>query len=161
MSVGPEPSSNDRIDAILRGAPPVEGGTLNGWVTFCEWTKPNGERILALLGKPEDNLTQLKGYVHSGLMGWFGRNTTTPWCRTSPVPPGDPRQASGPPRIRRRMMRGGPRGCLAPCSHRSRTHRARGHEHEPASEEYADEHHFSARRPPVVETRLGIRYTHA
>jgi hypothetical protein len=61
-------SSNDQIDAVLRAEPPVQGAMLDGWVTFCEWMKPDGERLLVLLGKPEENLTQLKGYVHSGLL---------------------------------------------------------------------------------------------
>lgn len=68
MGPSAEPSSNERIDAVLRGEPPAPGATLEGWVAFSEWRKPDGERLLVLLGKPEENMTQLKGYVHSGLL---------------------------------------------------------------------------------------------
>jgi hypothetical protein len=61
-------SADDQIDSVLRSEPPVEGATLEGWVAFSEWRKPGGETVLLLLGKPEDSLTQLKGYVHSGLL---------------------------------------------------------------------------------------------
>lgn len=65
-------SSNDRINEVLRGEPPVEGATLQGWITFSEWRKPDGETVLVLHGDPQENLTQLKGYVHRGLldMSW-------------------------------------------------------------------------------------------
>jgi hypothetical protein len=65
-------TANDRIDEALRAEPPVEGATLEGWVAFSEWKTPEGESRLVLLGRPEENPTQLKGYVHSGLlnMAW-------------------------------------------------------------------------------------------
>ncbi len=81
MSPSRESSSNDQIDAVLRTEPPVQGATLDGWVTFCEWTKPDGERIFALLGKPEENLTQLKGYVHSGLLNMVWKKYEDPLTR--------------------------------------------------------------------------------
>jgi hypothetical protein len=71
-------SSNDQIDAVLRAEPPAEGATLDGWVAFCEWRSPNGEPILILLGKPEENLTQLKGYVHSGLLSMVWKTYREP-----------------------------------------------------------------------------------
>ena len=68
MRVEGAQSTDDHIDAVLRSEPPVEGATLEGWVAFSEWRKPGGETVLVLLGKPEENLVQLKGYVHSGLL---------------------------------------------------------------------------------------------
>jgi hypothetical protein len=79
-----ESSPSGRIDAALRSEPPVEGAVLEGWVTFCEWIKPDSERILALLGKPEQNLTQLKGYVHSGLLNMV-------WKYDDPLARAEPR----------------------------------------------------------------------
>jgi hypothetical protein len=68
-------STDDRIDAVLRSEPPVPGATLEGWVAFADWKKPSGETVLILQGKPEGNLTQLKGYVHSGLLNMVWGNT--------------------------------------------------------------------------------------
>ncbi len=61
-------SAENQVDAVLRSEPPVQGATLQGWVAFAEWKKPGGETVLLLLGRPEENLVQLKGYVHSGLL---------------------------------------------------------------------------------------------
>jgi hypothetical protein len=71
-------ASNDQIDAVLRAEPPIEGAALDGWVAFCEWRKPDGERILVLLGRPKENLTQLKGYVHSGLLNMVWKTYEDP-----------------------------------------------------------------------------------
>ena len=68
MSPAGQQRTDDRIDAVLRTEPPVEGATLEGWVAFSEWRKPSGETVLVLHGKPEQHHTQLKGYVHSGLL---------------------------------------------------------------------------------------------
>jgi hypothetical protein len=72
MTSGDAARLNERIDGLLRDQPPIEGGSLEGWVAFSEWTKPDGESVLMLLGMPQENPTQLKGYVHSGLlnMAW-------------------------------------------------------------------------------------------
>jgi hypothetical protein len=75
MNERPTSSADDRIDAVLRAEPPVDGAILEGWVTFSEWRKPGGETVLLLLGKPEDSLTQLKGYVHSGLLNMVWGST--------------------------------------------------------------------------------------
>ncbi len=68
MDSYPVSSANEQIDALLGAEPPVEAATLVGWVGFSEWTKPTGERVLVLMGKPEGNIVQLKAYVHSGLL---------------------------------------------------------------------------------------------
>jgi hypothetical protein len=61
-------SADGEIDAVLRSEPPVEGATLDGWVALSEWTKPGGEQLLVLMGKPEASLLQMKAYLHSGLL---------------------------------------------------------------------------------------------
>jgi hypothetical protein len=61
-------SADGEIDAVLRSEPPVEGATLSGWVALCEWTKPGGESMLVLMGKPDASLLQMKAYLHSGLL---------------------------------------------------------------------------------------------
>jgi hypothetical protein len=61
-------SADGEIDAVLRSEPPVDGASLSGWVALAEWTKPDGERMLVLLGKPEAGLLQMKSYLHSGLL---------------------------------------------------------------------------------------------
>jgi hypothetical protein len=59
-------SANDRIGEVLRAEPPVEGATLAGWVAFSEWKTPEGESRLILLGKPEENMTQLRATCTAG-----------------------------------------------------------------------------------------------
>ena len=61
-------SADGEIDAVLRSEPPVTGATLGGWVALSEWTKPGGESMLVLMGKPEASLLQMKAYLHSGLL---------------------------------------------------------------------------------------------
>ena len=80
-------SADDQIDEILRSEPPVPGASLEGWVAFSEWRKPGGETVLVLLGKPEQNRTQLKGYVHSGLLNMvWGSSSDRPASVTEPIP---------------------------------------------------------------------------
>ena len=79
-------STDDQIDEILRSEPPVPGASLEGWVAFSEWRKPGGETVLVLLGKPEQNLTQLKGYVHSGLLNMVWGSSSDRPSVTEPIP---------------------------------------------------------------------------
>jgi hypothetical protein len=71
-------SANEQVDELLRAEPPVEGASLVGWVGFSEWSKPSGERVLVLMGKPEANIVQLKAYVHSGLLHMVWRSFGEP-----------------------------------------------------------------------------------
>ncbi len=41
-------SADGEVDAVLRSEPPVDGATLNGWVTLAEWAVPGGEPMLVL-----------------------------------------------------------------------------------------------------------------
>jgi len=66
-------SADGEIDAVLRSEPPVEGATLSGWVALAEWTKPGGEVMLVLMGKPQASLLAMKGYLHSGLLNMVWR----------------------------------------------------------------------------------------
>jgi hypothetical protein len=66
-------STDQEIDTLLRAEPPAEGATLNGWVALSEWTKPGGEPMLVLMGKPEASLLQMKAYLHSGLLNMVWR----------------------------------------------------------------------------------------
>ncbi|MGZ6545924.1 MAG: hypothetical protein ACXVEI_11470 [Actinomycetota bacterium] len=61
-------SADGEIDAVLRSEPPTEGAALNGWVALAEWTKPGGEQMLVLMGKPEATLLQMKAYLHTGIL---------------------------------------------------------------------------------------------
>jgi hypothetical protein len=61
-------SADGEIDAVLRSEPPAEGATLAGRVALAEWTKPGGEPMLILMGKPEASLLRMKAYLHTGLL---------------------------------------------------------------------------------------------
>ena len=67
MSYGTTPADSE-IDALLRAEPPAAGATLSGWVALAEWTKPDGDRMLVLMGKPDASLLQMKSYLHAGLL---------------------------------------------------------------------------------------------
>jgi hypothetical protein len=60
-------TEQERVTAVVRQVPPIEGDELVAWVLMAEWREEDGQTKLTRLISSDSSAWQAKGYLHEGL----------------------------------------------------------------------------------------------